>query len=104
MGIKRATTSFGWMANVDGQAVPRVVTTGSLYDEADEVVRRFGEHFEDVDLHVDRRREARAEVEQATAAPGERRTVTKRSRSKRGTEEEQQTAEHLGLVDPDATD
>lgn len=96
MAIKRAKTAFAYMVGT----MPRVINSGNLYDESDEVVSKFPEHFEDVETHVDRRREARAEVEQATAAPGERRTrSTRRKRDPEPEPEQEYTP--INLVDPD---
>jgi hypothetical protein len=110
MAIKRAKSPFGYMDRETG--TPRVVNPGMLLDESDPAVAAYPDHFEDVETYVANRTQQRQRnVEAATAAPGEHRTRTepekpaRRSRSaakKDSTEEEQ--AQQLGLVDPDATD
>ncbi|WP_255951548.1 hypothetical protein [Streptomyces odontomachi] len=52
---------------------PRVVRDGQLVEESDPIVAGREAHFETVDAHLARRPRA---VEQATADPGEPRTVT----------------------------
>lgn len=56
----RATTTFGW-----GQ---RLVREGDIVSSDDPVVRKHAALFEPIVAPI---------VEQATAAPGERRTVTR---------------------------
>lgn len=56
----RARTSFGW-----GQ---RLVREGDIVSSDDPVVRKHGDLFEPITVPT---------IEQATAAPGERRTVTR---------------------------
>ncbi len=68
MTILRCKEPFA--ADIDG--VPRVITAGQLVDSTDAVVKGRERFFEPVDAHMARR--AR-EVEQATAAPGERRSL-----------------------------
>lgn len=77
MAIKRVKEPFA--ARVGG--VPRNYTTGQLLDEADPVVKGREHLFEDVETHVEGRREP---VEQATAAPGEKRAVGRPQRAPRG--------------------
>lgn len=61
---------------IDG--VPHVVGAGQLVDSDDPVVQGREAMFEQVDTYMTRHRP----VEQATAAPGEARTVTKRGARK----------------------
>ncbi|NYV72983.1 hypothetical protein [Streptomyces sp. UH6] len=70
MAIKRATQPF--TAYLDG--VPRVVRTGDLVQDDDPVLKGRERLFEDVDAHVAQR--APRTVEQATADPGEPRSLT----------------------------
>lgn len=110
MAIKRAKTPFGYMKG--DPPVPMVVNPGMLFDDSDPVVARFPDYFEDVETHVsERKAREQANVEAATAAPGERRqrSAPRRTRSsakkaddKKPTEEEQ--AAQLGLVDSDDSD
>jgi hypothetical protein len=74
---KRCKASFtAWTAGV-----PRVVTAGDLVDDGDPVIKGREHLFESVDAYVAARQPGAvlppgpAEVEQATAAPGERRSV-----------------------------
>lgn len=71
MGIKRCKSAFVLM--VDGR--PRILNPGVLVDDTDPVVRDHPENFEDVETYVSDR--AAARVEQTTAAPGEKRAVSK---------------------------
>ncbi|MFG2328253.1 hypothetical protein ACGFMM_01370 [Streptomyces sp. NPDC048604] len=68
MAIKRCKASFAVVVN----GAPRVVTAGQLVDENDPIVRGREVNFEDVETYVSERK---ARVEQATAEPGERRSV-----------------------------
>jgi hypothetical protein len=68
MAIKRATASF--VAYIAG--VPRVVHAGDLIEETDPIVRGREHLFGEIADHVTR---SRPPVEQATAEPGERRSV-----------------------------
>ncbi|MEU4133652.1 hypothetical protein [Streptomyces wuyuanensis] len=68
MAIKRCKASFAVMVN----GAPRVVTAGQLVDDSDPVVKGREANFEDVDTYVSERK---ARVEQATADPGEKRSV-----------------------------
>lgn len=52
---------------------PHTFTAGQLVDESDPACKGREIHFEYVETHVADRK---ARVEQATAAPGERRSVT----------------------------
>lgn len=74
MAILRCTESF--TADVDG--VPRVVGSGDLLDSSDPVVAGRESLFEPLESFMDRR----PGVEQATAAPGEVRTVKRPGRPK----------------------
>ncbi|MER7212459.1 hypothetical protein ACFYY8_33615 [Streptosporangium sp. NPDC001559] len=67
--IKRSTSSFA--AVVDG--VPRVVPVGHLVEDGDPLLVGREHLFEPVETHLARREPA---VEQATAAPGERRSIS----------------------------
>lgn len=71
MAILRCTESFAGDDN-------RVVTAGSLVDADDPVVKGREHLFEPVETFMARR----AGVEQATAAPGEVRTVKRPGRPK----------------------
>ncbi|MHC3392089.1 hypothetical protein ACLQ2E_21880 [Streptomyces lavendulocolor] len=68
MAIKRAKSSF--VAYIGG--VPRIVHEGDLIDETDPVVKGRESLFGDIADHV---AGTRPPVEQATARPGERRSV-----------------------------
>lgn len=68
MAIKRCKASF----SVSVRGVPRVVTVGSLVDADDPVVRGREHLFEDVETHMSDRA---PQTEEATAAPGERRSL-----------------------------
>lgn len=68
MAIKRCKASFAVIVN----GAPRVVTAGQLVDDSDPVVKGREASFEDVETYVSERK---ARVEQATADPGERRSV-----------------------------
>lgn len=108
MAVKRAKAPFTWMAMVGGRPVPRTVNTGQLFDESEDVVQRHPWHFEDADEYVGRRSEARARVEQASADPGEQRSITppkprRKKRSEQASADEVQAAE-LGLVNLDDSD
>lgn len=69
MAIKRAKASF--VAYIGG--VPRMVHAGDLLDESDPVMKGREALFGSIEDHVSGRRAA--PVEQATADPGEARTV-----------------------------
>jgi hypothetical protein len=77
--FKRCKTPFGFDVN----GVTRVVQVGSLVSSNDEAFKKFKEYFEDIEVHVASiaERQGRAQggtaVEQATAAPGEKRTVVR---------------------------
>ncbi len=68
MGVKRCKESFAIFVN----GAPRMLTAGSLIDDADQVVADYPNNFEDVESYVSSR--SAASVEQATAEPGEKRT------------------------------
>lgn len=68
MAIKRCRASFA--VSVGG--VPRMVTVGQLVEASDPVIKGREHLFEDVETHVSDRA---LKVEQATADPGERRSV-----------------------------
>ena len=71
MAIRRCTTSFS--AFVDG--APRVINEGALVEDGDPILAGREHLFETVEAHVSGR--AGGPVEQATAAPGEKRTRRK---------------------------
>lgn len=66
--ILRCKEAFSF--DLDG--VPQTVTVGALFDSADPVVQGRDRLFEPVDAFVERRHPV---VEQATAAPGEKRSA-----------------------------
>ncbi len=67
MGVKRCKESFAIFVN----GAPRMLTAGSLVDDADQVVADYPNNFEDVETYVSDR--STSQVEQATAEPGEKR-------------------------------
>ncbi len=67
MGVKRCKDSFAIFVN----GAPRMLTAGSLVDDADQVVADYPNNFEDVETYVSDR--STSQVEQATAEPGEKR-------------------------------
>ena len=75
--IKRCVTAFGF----DIKGITRVISAGMLVGSDDVAYKDFKDYFEDVETHVDEQRkiqdraEGTAPVEQATAAPGEKRTT-----------------------------
>jgi hypothetical protein len=72
MAIKRCVAAFA--ASVDG--VPRMYTVGQLVDASDPVIKGREGLFEDVETHMaDKAARQAPQVEQATADPGERRSV-----------------------------
>jgi len=73
MAIKRATASFAVVVN----GVPQVIPVGYLVEDGHPLLKGRGHLFEDADTHVARRNER---VEQATAAPGEKRAVPRPGR------------------------
>ncbi|MEU2075424.1 hypothetical protein [Streptomyces sp. NPDC013489] len=68
MAIKRCKTPFAVV--IDG--APRVITVGQLVDGDDPIVRGREANFEDVETYVSSRK---TRVEEATAAPGAKRSV-----------------------------
>lgn len=73
MTIKRCTSAFA--ASVDG--APRMYTVGQLVDAADPVIKGREALFEDVETHMAGKAARQApRVEQATAEPGEKRSVS----------------------------
>ncbi|MFI0481737.1 hypothetical protein [Actinomadura sp. 9N215] len=73
MSVKRCKSAFTvWTA----EGVPRVVAGGDLVDDDDPIYRGREHFFEDASEYVAARVEKAADVEDATAAPGERREVT----------------------------
>lgn len=71
MPIKRCKASFAVSVN----GVPRMVTAGQLVDASDPVIKGREALFEDAETYVSDRA---PRVEQATAEPGERRSVLPR--------------------------
>lgn len=72
MAIVRATQPFAF---TDTAGVPRVVRAGDLYDETDPNVKGRENLFEPVETAASR---TAAVVETATAAPGEKRSLSRR--------------------------
>jgi len=73
VAIKRCKSSFA--ASVRG--VPRVMKTGALVNDDDPILKGREHLFEDAELHV---QERASRVEQATAEPGRRRSLTRPTR------------------------
>ncbi|MEV4033401.1 hypothetical protein [Streptomyces umbrinus] len=71
MAIKRCTSSF-----VPVRGVPRVIKVGQLFNDDDPIIQGREHLFEDVEAHV----QERTRVEQATAEPGRRRSLTRPTR------------------------
>jgi len=72
MAIKRCKAAFA----VSVSGVPRMVTVGQLVDASDPVIKGREHLFEDVETHVSEKAARQApKVEQATAEPGEKRSV-----------------------------
>jgi len=72
MAIKRCKASFAVSAN----GVPRMVTAGQLVDANDPVIKGREALFEDVETFMsDKAARQAPKVEQATAEPGEKRSV-----------------------------
>lgn len=81
MSVLRAREAF---ACADAQGTPRVVRPGDLFDSDDALVVGREGLFEPVEVATQRAESvvAGTGVESATAAPGERRSVSTRSRAK----------------------
>jgi hypothetical protein len=62
---------------VDVKGAPRVLTAGQLVDSTDPVVKGREHLFEAIEAYM-----VRSSPEQATAAPGEKRSVAKRAPQK----------------------
>ena len=75
MAIKRCKSPFSVWTN----GVPRVITGGQLIEDTDPVYKSHAHLFEDVETFVSEQSERAAPVEQATAAPGEKRSVVSRA-------------------------
>lgn len=75
--ILRVTKAFSVLSDPNGH----VYTPGELVDASHPHVKGRESHFETVEAHVSARTSG---VEQATAAPGERRSVTKKAAPKKG--------------------
>jgi hypothetical protein len=76
MAIKRSKASFAAVVN----GVPQVIPVGYLVEDGHPVLKGREHLFEDADTHVARRDKR---VEQATAAPGEKRAVSRPTRPAR---------------------
>jgi hypothetical protein len=74
--ILRVTKAFSVLSDPNGH----VYTPGELVDSSHPHVKGREDHFETVEAHVSARSVG---VEQATAAPGERRSVTKKTAAKK---------------------
>lgn len=74
MAVKRCKAAFAVFVN----GSPRMLNPGVLVDESDPIVKSHPHFFEDVETYVSDR--AGERVEQATAEPGEKRTVTPTAR------------------------
>jgi hypothetical protein len=74
--ILRVTKAFSVLSDPNGH----VYTPGELVASDHPHVKGREDHFETVEAHVSARS---AGVEQATAAPGERRSVTKKTAAKK---------------------
>jgi hypothetical protein len=73
MTIKRCTSAFA--VSVDG--APRMYTVGQLVNANDPVIKGREDLFEDVETHMaDKAARQAPRVEQATAEPGEKRSVS----------------------------
>lgn len=72
MAIKRCKASFA--ASVGG--LPRVMRTGTLVSEDDPIIKGREHLFEDAETHV----QERARVEDTSAAPGRRRSLSRPAR------------------------
>lgn len=79
MAVLRCTEGFAYTDRKTG--APRVVRSGDLVDAKDPVVKGRESMFEPVEATVDRASDR--SVEQATAAPGEKRAASKGAASKR---------------------
>ncbi|MBA2951591.1 hypothetical protein [Streptomyces himalayensis] len=75
MAIKRCKSPFSVWKN----GVPRVITGGQLIEDTDPVYKGHEHLFEDVETFMSEKAERSAPVEQATAAPGEKRAVASRT-------------------------
>jgi hypothetical protein len=81
MAVLRAKEAFAYN---DSAGVPRVVRPGDLFDASDPAVKKRGHLFETVEVNVERR----ATVEAATAAPGERRSVSVPRKTRKADDED----------------
>ncbi|WP_406730898.1 hypothetical protein [Streptomyces sp. NBC_01794] len=80
MAIKRCVAAFA--ASADG--TPRMYTVGLLVDASDPIIKGREHLFEDVETHVaDKAARQAPKVEQATAEPGEKRSVAPRQQAKK---------------------
>lgn len=70
MPIFRAKQPFAY---TDATGVPRTVRAGDLFDSGDACLKGRDHLFEPVEVGAERRR---ATVEDATAAPGEKRSIS----------------------------
>lgn len=88
MPIKRCVAAFADSPN----GVPRMFTVGQLVDASDPVIKGRESHFEDVETHMaDKAARQTPRVEQATAEPGEKRSVAPRQQAKKAAAKPQST-------------
>jgi len=80
MAVVRAIEAFAF---TDKRGVPRVVRPGDLFDSADPCLTGRQHLFEPVEVSAERRR---ATVEDASAVPGEQRSVSIRRPAKNAVE------------------
>lgn len=73
MATLRAKEAFSFN---DINGVPRAVSAGDLFDSADRNVKGREHLFEAVEIDIDRRRMATGDIEDATAEPGAKRSVS----------------------------
>lgn len=78
MAVKRCKAAFAVMGKAGS---PRMLNPGALVDADDQIVKDHPDQFEDVETYVSDR--TAGTVEQATAAPGEKRGRTKPAGTKR---------------------
>lgn len=93
VAIFRAREAFAF---TDQQGIPRVVRPGDLFDSGDACLKGRGHLFEPVEVNAERRR---ATVEDASAAPGEKRSVSapaKKAPAKKAAPTQPQTTEDDG--------
>jgi len=85
MAVLVCTDSFSYDELAGKVYVPRTIAAGDLVDEKDPAVKKAPQYFEPVEATSARATARRAGgVEQATAAPGEKRSVVKPKASDKG--------------------